>query len=153
MGQTEQKIKELGLTLPETPLPIAAYVPAVSAGGFVYVSGQLPMEGGKVVFTGKVGCDTDVEEAYAAAKLCALRAVAALKSAVGDLDRVTQIVKVTGFVNATPEFKKHAAVVNGASELLGVIFGEKGKHARAAVGVASLPENAAVEVELIAFVG
>jgi enamine deaminase RidA (YjgF/YER057c/UK114 family) len=150
MSAVEQKLKELGYTLPECPKPVAAYVPAAEANGFVYVSGQLPMEGGEIKYKGKVGAAVSEAEGYAAAKLCALRMISALQAAVGDLDRVRRIVKVTGYVNSAEGFANQPAVINGASELLQAVFGEKGMHARAAVGVAGLPGGAAVEVELIA---
>jgi enamine deaminase RidA (YjgF/YER057c/UK114 family) len=152
MGQTEKRIEELGLTLPKPPTPIGAYVPAAVAGHFAYVSGQLPVIDGQVIYRGKAGLELTIDEAYTAARLCGLRLIAALKDALGDLDRVSRIVKLTGFVNSAADFKSHPAVVNGASDLFEAVFLEKGRHARAAVGVSSLPENAAVEVELIAYI-
>lgn len=144
----EEKLESMGLTLPGVAAPVGAYVPAVQAGNFVYTSGQLPLAGGQLRFIGKVGRDVSEEEGYEAAKICILNALAALKNELGTLDRVERVVKVTGFVNSTEDFYAHAKVVNGASDLLGKLF-DKG-HARAAVGVAALPLNAAVEIELIA---
>lgn len=149
----EEKLRELGLELPLCPTPVGAYVPAVQVAGFVYASGQTPVVDGKLVCRGKVGEEITVEEAYDAARICALRCLAEVKSVVGSLDRVKRIVKVTGFVNSGPGFAHQPKVINGASELLEFIFGERGKHARVAIGVANLPDNAAVEVELIAYVG
>jgi enamine deaminase RidA (YjgF/YER057c/UK114 family) len=146
----QSRLGELGIALPETPKPVAAYVPAVVAGRWVYISGQLPVEGGKIKFSGKLGAGVTVEEGYAAARLCGINCLAALKSAVGDLNRVERVVKVTGFVASAPGFTAQPAVVNGASELFKAVFGEAGAHARAAVGVAELPLGAVVEVELTA---
>ena len=148
----EEKLKDLGLELPPCPKPVAAYVPAVEASGFVFASGQTPVVGDKLMYRGNVGSEISVEQAYEAAKICALRCLAELKSAIGTLDRVERIVKVTGYVNSAPGFGDQPKVVNGASELLEKIFGEKGKHARAAIGVAELPDGAAVEIEMIALV-
>ncbi len=145
-----ETLKNLGIELPAVAKPVAAYVPAVEAGKWVYVSGQLPFRQGKLEKTGKVGSEVTLEEAYAEAKQCAINCMAALQSVAGDLDNVLRIVKVTGFVASAPGFNDQPKVVNGASELLGQVFGEVGKHARAAVGVAELPLNACVEVELIA---
>ncbi|MGE5580335.1 MAG: RidA family protein [Bacillota bacterium] len=145
-----ETLKNLGIELPAVAKPVAAYVPAVVAGKWVYISGQLPFRQGKLEKTGKVGSDVTLEDAYVEAKQCAINCMAALQSVVGDLDNVLRIVKVTGFVASAPGFNDQPKVVNGASELLGQVFGEAGKHARAAVGVAELPLNACVEVELIA---
>ncbi|HHW98906.1 MAG TPA: RidA family protein [Firmicutes bacterium] len=144
----EARIKELGLTIPPAAKPAAAYIPAVQSGNLVYVSGQLPSENGELV-KGTLGKDLGVEDGYRAARLCALNCLGAVKSLVGSLDRVVRIVKVTGYVAATPEFTDHPKVINGASELMQEIFGEQGKHARAAIGMASLPLGVAVEVEMI----
>lgn len=144
------RLDELGIELPTPARPLAAYVAAVHAGEWVYVSGQLPLSEGKLVYAGLVGSDIDAEAGYAAARLCCLNALAALKDVLGDLDRIERIVKVTGFVASAPGFIEQPKVVNGASELLVQVFGDAGKHARAAVGVAVLPLNAPVEVELIA---
>jgi enamine deaminase RidA (YjgF/YER057c/UK114 family) len=129
--------------------PAGAYVPAVISGNLVFTAGQIPMVDGKLVATGKVGTEISVEQAKDIARICALNAVAAVKSVIGDLDRVKKVVKVVGFVASEPSFTQQPAVVNGASELLEQIFGEKGIHARSAVGVAVLPLDAPVEVELV----
>ncbi|MEB3034842.1 RidA family protein [[Mycobacterium] nativiensis] len=146
------RLTELGIELPETAAPLAAYVPAVRTGNLVYTSGQLPTQGGKLARTGKVGADVSPEDGYALARVCALNALAAVDALVG-LDSVTRVVKVVGFVASAPNFNGQPAVVNGASELLGQVFGEAGAHARSAVGVSELPLDAPVEVELIAEIG
>lgn len=138
----------LGLPLPEVVPPVAAYVPAVRSGSHVYVSGQLPMVDGKLETTGKVGAEVPVEQATELARRCALNALAAIEDLVG-LEKVGKVVKVTGFVASTPGFTGQPAVINGASELFGAVFGEAGRHARSAVGVAELPLGAPVEVEVI----
>ena len=143
------KIRELGITLPEVAKPAGAYVPAVQSGNLVFTAGQIPLVEGKLVATGKVGKEISVEQAKDIARICALNAVAAIKDVVGDLDRVKKVVKVVGFVASTPDFTQQPQVINGASELLEQIFGENGIHARSAVGVAVLPLDAPVEVELI----
>ncbi|MCC5579997.1 MULTISPECIES: RidA family protein [Microtetraspora] len=150
MSTPEKRIADLGLTLPEVVAPLAAYVPAVRTGDYVYTSGQLPMVGGKLAVTGKVGAEVSAEDAAAQARICALNALAAVKSVVGDLSNIVRIVKVVAFVSSAPGFTGQPAVANGASELLGEILGDAGKHARSAVGVAVLPMDAPVEVELIA---
>ncbi|MFI6601770.1 RidA family protein [Nonomuraea sp. NPDC050536] len=146
----EEKLAELGLTLPEVVPPLAAYVPAVQTGTLVYTSGQVPMVEGKLVGSGKVGADVTPEDAQGHARICALNAIAALKAQVGELSRVNRIVKVVVFVASAPDFTGQPGVGNGASELLRDVFGDKGVHARSAVGVAALPLDASVEVELIA---
>lgn len=146
----EEKIAELGLTLPEVVPPLAAYVPAVRTGDHVYTSGQLPMVDGKLAGTGKVGAEVTPEDAQGFARICALNAIAALKSQVGDLRKVVRIVKVVVFVASSPDFTGQPAVGNGASELLREVFGDAGVHARSAVGVSVLPLDAPVEVEVIA---
>jgi enamine deaminase RidA (YjgF/YER057c/UK114 family) len=146
----EQRLADLGLTLPAVVAPLAAYVPAVISGSFVYTSGQLPFVGGELPATGKVGADVDVTEAAGLARICALNAIAAAASVAGGLSGIKRIVKVTGFVSSAPDFTAQAQVINGASELLIEIFGEAGRHARSAVGMAVLPLNTPVEVELIA---
>jgi enamine deaminase RidA (YjgF/YER057c/UK114 family) len=146
----EQRLADLGLTLPVVTPPLAAYVPAVVSGGFVYTSGQLPFTDGKLPATGKVGASIGVEEAAALARTCALNALAAAASAAGGLSGIRRIVKVTGFVASAPHFTAQAQVINGASELLIEVFGEAGRHARSAVGMAVLPLDTPVEVELIA---
>jgi len=149
MSGPHAKLAELGRTLPAVTPPLAAYVPAVQTGNHVYVSGQLPMLDGALLATGKVGAEVTPEAAKELAAQCALNGLAALDALVG-LDRVVRIVKVVGFVAAAPGFTAVPGVVNGASELLAAVFGEAGRHARSAVGVAELPLGAPVEVELIA---
>ena len=149
MSQIEQRIIDLGFLLPETAKPLAAYIPAVQSGNLVFTSGQLPMIAGNLAETGKVGGSVSPERAKELATICALNALAAVKTVIGDLDKIKRIVKVVGFVSSTPEFSGQPAVVNGASEFLGDVFGEKGIHARSAVGVAVLPLDAPVEIELI----
>jgi enamine deaminase RidA (YjgF/YER057c/UK114 family) len=146
------RLAELGIALPPVAAPVAAYVPAVRAGDLVYTSGQLPTVGGALPRTGRVGAEVSTEDATAAARTCALNALAAVDALVG-LDAVRRVVKVVGFVASAPGFTDQPVVVNGASELLGAIFGEAGQHARSAVGVAELPKGAPVEVELIVEVG
>ena len=149
MSAVEDRLAELGLTVPEVVPPVAAYVPVVREGDLVFTSGQLPMVGGTLAATGKVGAEVDAETARALAETCALNAIAAIKSAVGDLDTVSRVVKVVGFVASDPSFTGQPGVINGASELLVKAFGDKGIHARSAVGVAALPLDAPVEVEVI----
>ena len=144
------RLAELGLRLPPVAAPVAAYVPAVRSGVYVYTSGQLPTVDGKLPATGKVGDEVSASDAAGLARTCALNALAAAASAAGGLDQIRRIVKVTGFVASAAGFNGQPQVVNGASELLLEVFGEDGKHARSAVGVAELPLNAPVEVELIA---
>jgi enamine deaminase RidA (YjgF/YER057c/UK114 family) len=143
------RLSELGLTLPSVAPPLAAYVPAVQSGNYVYVSGQLPLVDGKLQLAGKVGADVTEEQATELARTCALNALAAIESLVG-LGRLVKIVKLTGFVASAPGFTGQPAVVNGASNLFGEVLGEQGRHARSAVGVAELPLGAPVEVEVIA---
>ena len=144
-----EKIISLGLTLPTAAAPVAAYVPAVKSGNLVFTAGQLPLLDGKVVKEGKVGAEVSPEDAKALAQICALNALAAI-ALVADLDQIERVVRVGGFVNCAPGFVAIPAVVNGASEFLLKVFGEvNGKHARTAVGVAELPLNAPVEIELI----
>lgn len=149
MSQIEQKIIDLGFALPETAKPLAAYIPAVQSGNLVFTSGQLPMVDGALAETGKVGGSVSPERAKELATVCALNALAAVKTVIGDLDKIKRVVKVVGFVSSTPDFSGQPGVVNGASEFLGAVFGEKGFHARSAVGVAVLPLDAPVEIELI----
>ena len=148
MSGAHERLAELGLTLPPVAVPVAAYVPAVRTGNHVYVSGQLPIADGALLATGKVGADVSPEAAKELAARCALNGLAAVDALVG-LDRVTRVVKVVGFVASAPGFTGQPAVINGASELLGSVFGEAGEHARSAVGVAELPRGAPVEVEMI----
>ncbi|MDQ3872745.1 MAG: RidA family protein [Thermoproteota archaeon] len=143
----EKKLASLGIVLPVPPNPAGSYIPVVLSGNLAFVSGQIPLEGTQVRFQGKVG---SVEIGQLAARLCTINALAHLKSFLGRLDRIKQIIKVTGFVNCDPSFMEHALVINGASDLLVQVFGENGRHARAAIGVNSLPLNSAVEIELIA---
>ncbi len=145
----EQKLAELGFTLPNVATPAGAYVPAVISGNLVFTAGQIPLVDGTLMATGKVGDEISAEYAKEIAQRCALNALAALKSVIGDLSRVTRVVKVVGFVASTPDFTGQPGVLNGASELLGKVFGDAGLHARSAVGVAALPLDAPVEVELI----
>lgn len=148
MGNIENKIKELGLQLPEPPKPLAAYIPAKQVGNLVFTAGQLPMVNGEIILKGLLGQDVEIDPAYNAAKICTLNALSAIKGVIGDLDKIKQVVRVVGYVASVPTFTQQPAVVNGASELLLEIFGENGKHARSAVGMAVLPLNAAVEIEL-----
>lgn len=148
-SQVEQRLAALGLTLPEVAAPVAAYVPAVVSGAFVYTSGQLPFVDGALPRTGKVGFDLTDAEAADLARICALNAIAAVKSVIGDLDRVQRVVKVVGFVASSPDFTGQPTVINGASNLLKEAFADAGAHARSAVGVAVLPLDAPVEVEMI----
>lgn len=149
----EERLAEIGLELPQVAAPVAAYVPAVRTGSYVYTSGQVPLRDGELIRTGKVGSEVSPEEAYECARQCALNALAAVRTQVGDLSAVTRVVKVVGFVASAPGFTGQPQVVNGASELLGQLFGDAGQHARSAVGVAVLPLDAPVEVELIVEVG
>ena len=151
MSAVEDRLVSLGLTLPEVAKPVAAYVPALRDGNLIFTSGQLPMVSGALVRTGKVGEGqglVSAEEAKRLAETCALNAIAAVKSVIGDLDKVTRVVKVVGFVASDPAFTGQPGVINGASELLGKVFGQAGVHARSAVGVAVLPLDAPVEVEI-----
>ena len=145
----EAKLKEMGMELPAVAKPVAAYVPAVRTGAFVYTSGQLPFSSGELAYKGKVGKDCTPEDAQAAAKICALNCLAAIKEQIGSLDKIERIVKVLGFVNCVDTFTMQPKVVNGASEFLRELFGDKGLHARSAVGVSSLPMDSPVEVEMI----
>jgi len=149
MSTAEERLAELGLSVPEVPTPVAVYVPAVRSGDHVFTSGQLPMKNGELMLTGKVGGEVSPEEAKACAEQCALNAIAAVKSVVGDLANVVQVVKVVVFVASTPDFTGQPQVANGASELLGTVFGDAGVHARSAVGVPVLPLDSPVEVEVV----
>jgi enamine deaminase RidA (YjgF/YER057c/UK114 family) len=146
----EQRLADLGLTVPDVVPPVAAYVPAVRTGSLVYTAGQVPKRGDDYLYTGKVGGEVTPEQAIECARQCALNAIAALKSEVGELSQVRRIVKVVVFVASAPDFTGQPTVANGASELLGDAFGDSGRHARSAVGVAVLPLDVPVEVELIA---
>lgn len=147
----ESRLKELNIVLPEAPKPAGSYVPAVVCERMVFVAGQLPSLNGELKYTGKVGTEVSIESAYEAAKLCAINALGVLKAYVGDLDKIEQVVRVGGFVNSADGFTMQPKVINGASDFLVEVFGEKGKHARAAVGVNELPLNAAVEVEMLVY--
>ncbi len=145
----EEKLQEMGLEIPEVAEPVAAYVPGVKADGLLHISGQIPFVDGELEYTGKVESEVSVDEAYEAARICCLNGIGVIKSELGELCRVKRIVKISGYVNSDPEFTGQSQVVNGASDLLGEVFGEAGSHARAAVGMASLPLGAAVEVEFL----
>ena len=137
-----------GFEIPNVVAPIAAYIPAKKTGNLVFTAGQLPMVNGELISKGLLGQDVEIEDAKNAARICTLNALAAIKGVIGDLDRIKQVVRVVGYVASIPTFTQQPAIVNGASELLLEIFGEKGKHARSAVGMAVLPLNASVEIEL-----
>ena len=149
MSTPEERLQELGLSVPEVAKPVAAYIPAVRSGHHVFTSGQLPMREGQLIQTGKVGGEVTQDEAVECARQCALNALAAIRAEIGELSNIKRIVKVTAFVASTPDFTGQPGVANGASELFGEVFGDLGKHARSAVGVAVLPLDAPVEVELI----
>lgn len=145
----EAKLTEMGIVVPEAPKPVAAYVPAVQIGDIIYTSGQIPFVDGQIKYKGKLGKDVTIEQGYDAARVCVINALAAVKSLAGSLDNIEKIIKVVGFVNSAPGFTDQPKVINGASELLAEVFGQAGAHARSAVGVAELPIDSAVEVELI----
>ena len=149
----EARLRELGYELPEVPEPAGAYVPALRAGSLIFTAGQLPLEDGELFKIGKVGDAVTLEEARDAARRCALNALAAAAAEAGGLDRIARVVKVTGYVASAPDFTRQPEVINGASDLIGEVFGEAGYHARSAVGVAVLPLDAPVEVELVAELG
>jgi enamine deaminase RidA (YjgF/YER057c/UK114 family) len=149
MSAVDSRLADLGLTLPSVAIPTAAYVPAVTTGNLVFTAGQIPFVGGVLPATGKVGAEVSTEDAVGLARICALNALAAAGEAIGSLDRVTRVVKVVVFVASSPDFVDQASVGNGASLLLTEIFGEAGKHARSSIGLAVLPLDAPVEVELI----
>ena len=144
----EEKLESLGIKLPDPPIPAGSYVPAVRTGNLLYISGQIPMEDGKVIFTGKVS-DNNLEIAQKSARMCAINILAQIKREVGDLDKVSKIVRLSGFVNSVSEFSQQPKVINSASDLFFEIFGEKGKHTRIAVGVSSLPLNSMTEIDAI----
>ena len=144
----EEKIKSLKITLPNPPTPAGSYIPAVKTGNLLFISGQIPMEEGKVLFTGKVS-DDNLETAQKSAKMCAINLLAQMKRELGDLDKVTKIVRLSGFVNSDPEFYQHPKVINAASDLFFEIFGDKGKHSRIAMGVACLPLNSMTEIDAV----
>jgi enamine deaminase RidA (YjgF/YER057c/UK114 family) len=151
-GKIEARLKELGLELPDAPTPVANYVPALLAGNLLFVSGQIAKAGDGHIVTGSVGSDLTVEDGQKAARLCALNILAQAKAALGSLDRIAQVVRLTGFVNAGAGFADHPKVINGASDLMVEVLGEKGRHTRAAVGASGLPGNTAVEVDAILLV-
>ena len=153
MPTPEERLQQLGVSLPAPAAPVAAYVPCVRTGNLVYVSGQVPLVDGKPSHLGRLGDDVGLEGGRAAARTCAINVLAALKAELGELSQVRRVVKVTGFVACTADFTDHPNVVNAASELFGETFGEAGRHARAAVGVAALPLGVPVEVDAIAEVG
>jgi len=144
----EERLAELGLSVPEVAKPVAVYVPAVRTGNYVYTSGQLPMRDGELMMAGKVGAEVSPEQAVECARQCALNAIAAVRAEVGELSAVVRVVKVVAFVASVPEFTGQPGIANGASELLGDVFGDAGRHARSAVGVSVLPLDAPVEVEM-----
>jgi enamine deaminase RidA (YjgF/YER057c/UK114 family) len=144
----EEKIKELGITLPDPPTPAGSYIPLVKTGNLLFISGQIPMENGKVIFTGKV-TDENLETAQKSARMCAINILAQIKREVGDFEKVSRIVRLSGFVNSDPNFTMHPKVINAASDLIFEIFGDKGKHSRIAVGVASLPLGSMTEIDAI----
>jgi enamine deaminase RidA (YjgF/YER057c/UK114 family) len=145
----EDRLRNLDIILPTPPKPAGSYIPVVVSGNLAFVSGQIPMQDGKVMYAGKVPTEKSVGEAQKAAKLCAINILAQLKSYLGSLDKITKIVRVSGFVNSTPDFSEQPKIINSASDLFFEIFGEKGKHSRIAVGVASLPLNSTVEIDVI----
>ena len=149
MSTVEARLAEQGLTVPDVAAPVAAYIPAVRTGNLVFTSGQLPMSQGELLATGIVGAGVDEDTAGKCAAQCALNAIAAVKALIGDLDKVVRVVKVVGFVASDPSFTNQPVVINSASAIFAQAFGDAGVHARSAVGVASLPRNAPVEVEII----
>jgi len=144
-----EQLQNLGLSIPDAPAPLASYVPAVRTGNLVFTSGQLPIVDGRLQSRGQVGGEVTEEEAYAAARTAVLNALGAVKSVIHDLEKVRQVVKVTGYVNSAPAFTNQPSVVNGASDLLVQLFGDAGRHARAAVGMYGLPRGASVEIDMI----
>jgi enamine deaminase RidA (YjgF/YER057c/UK114 family) len=148
MSRIEENLEKIGISLPDIPKPVAAYIPAKRVGQLVFTAGQLPIVNGELISRGLLGQEVEIDDAYEAAGICTLNALAAIKGVIGDLDQIKQIVRVVGYVASVPIFTQQPAVVNGASELLLETFGESGKHARSAVGVAVLPMNASVEIEL-----
>lgn len=150
-GKIDARLKELGIEIPDAAIPVANYLGNVASGNLCFISGQVTLDGGDLKYLGKLGAEISVEDGYQAARLCAINVIAQLKAACGgDLDRVKRVLKLTGFVNSTPDFKDQPKVINGASDLMVEVFGEAGKHARAAVSAGSLPLGVAVEVEAIA---
>ncbi|AFS81182.1 endoribonuclease L-PSP [Candidatus Nitrosopumilus koreensis AR1] len=145
---SEEKLKELGIELPEAPVPAGNYIPAIKTGNLLFISGQIPLENGKVAYTGKVS-DDNLETAQKSAKSCAINILAQIKREVGSLDKVTRVVRLSGFVNSVPEFSQQPKVINPASDLMFEVFGDNGKHSRIAVGVASLPLDSMTEIDAI----
>jgi len=152
-GKVEARLASLGIALPEAPSPVANYVPGLLAGNLLFISGQISKAADDSIVKGRLGAELTTEEGQAAARLSALAILAQAKATVGDLDRIAQVVKLTGFVNATPEFVEHPQVINGASDLMVEVLGDSGRHTRAAVGVSSLPLGCAVEVDAILLIG
>jgi enamine deaminase RidA (YjgF/YER057c/UK114 family) len=150
MNKYEASLSKLGFTIPEPVLPVANFLPYVTAGNLVYISGQIPIRDGKILFVGRLGEDFNVEQGQRAARVCALNVLAVIQQACGgDLDRVVRCVRLGGFINSTPDFTDQPEVMNGASDLIVAVFGERGRHARTAVGVNSLPRGVAVEVDAV----
>jgi enamine deaminase RidA (YjgF/YER057c/UK114 family) len=152
-GKVEARLTSLGIVLPEAPAPVANYVPAYLAGNLLFISGQVSKATDGSIVTGRLGAGLTTEQGREAARLCALAILAQAKAAIGELDRIAQVVKLTGFVNAAPEFAEHPQVINGASDLMVEVLGDNGRHTRAAVGVSSLPMGCAVEVDAIMLIG
>jgi enamine deaminase RidA (YjgF/YER057c/UK114 family) len=150
MARVEERLRKLGIEIPSPPIPQGAYQPAVISGNLIFVSGQLPLKEGKLLYKGKVGTEISIEEGTQAARLAAVNSISVMKSELGDLDRIKRIVKVTGYVTSAPGFDLQAKIINGASQFFYDIFREAGKHARAVVGVNELPLGAPVEIEVIA---
>jgi enamine deaminase RidA (YjgF/YER057c/UK114 family) len=142
-----ERLTAMGVTLPEAAAPAANYVPSIQCNGILYISGQLPMQDGKIVVTGTLGAGTEIADGQNAARLCAINILAQAKAALGDLERISQVIRLTGFVNSALDFHDHPVVINGASDLIAEALGTRGKHTRVAVGVASLPFGAAVEID------
>lgn len=152
-GTVESLLAELGLNLPSAPAPAANYVPAVRTGNLLFVSGQISKSPDGDAVVGKLGADVSVEDGQKAARICAMNILAQVKAAVGDLDQIVRIVRLNGFVNSTPEFTDHPQVINGASDLMGQVLGDRGKHSRCALGVAALPFGVAVEIDAVVEIG
>ncbi|MCV0392515.1 MAG: RidA family protein [Nitrosopumilus sp.] len=144
----EEKLESLGITLPNPPTPAGSYIPAIRTGNLLFISGQIPMQDGRVIFTGKVS-EENIETAQKSAKMCAINILAQIKRELGSLNNVSKIVRLSGFVNSTPEFSQHPKVINAASDLFFELFGDKGKHSRIALGVANLPLNSMTEIDAI----
>jgi enamine deaminase RidA (YjgF/YER057c/UK114 family) len=147
--QIESKLTQMGLTLPKAPQPIAAYLPAVQVGDLLFLSGTTCYQDGKFLYTGRVGAELSLDQGYQAARQTALNLLSIIKAALGDLDRVERVVKLNGYVNSAPEFDRQPEVINGASDLLVKVFGERGRHARTSIGVNVLPGNIPVEIEMV----